>query len=802
MTTIHLIGNAHIDPVWLWDWREGMNEALATCRAMVNLAEEFPAFRFIRGEAAIYEHVQRHDPATFSAIRRLIRSGRWDVVGGTYIQPDTNLPSTSQLLDQFIRGKRYFRETFGREVTVAWAADSFGHSAGLPDILAAAGIDSFAFTRPQAQILPLEKQAFWWKGAGGKRILAFRPKDGWYSSERDDLEKRLDACRRSAEEEGLENVAFFYGLGNHGGGPALKVEHSGLHRFFAVLREECERRGPTHLPEHHGELNFCLRGCSASVAKFKFAYRQAEANWERAARAAAVVEHVWPQRDSVRDTLLFNAFHDILPGSSIERAFDDQLAQIGGVLHQTQRAETTALLQLSAQIDTTVPAPQGDAPGAVPILLWNPHPWKVSAQVEMEVSLDYRPLWRYRDRENEVPVWVRDANGRALPFQTIATEHDSFAGIPWRRRVLAPVSLPPLGWQVVTVGLEGKATTLSRPPGVWAKGHTRITNKQFAITALPGQAAVRFWRGGRSWLGAGLQVRTYEDPWGSWGGMNEEEDSWSLKRERERWTIADTRVLENGPERAALWVRFSGKKSRVDLTFYLSREVDHVEVRGRVFSDERSSRLKLIFPAAAMEAEFEVPGGVCRRQPCGEVPGGRWVRTGSGSGAVGLASDALYGFETTPTELRATIMRATRYASDQAKQPADEPWIPATDAGELRFQLILTPNVRDLPRLAAQLEMPISVLAVPARPGKLAREGGFGGRLPAEIKLLSLAGSSSSLELRLHNTSSGPRKVSWRWQDSRLALGNMRGGEIAAWSLVRRGARWIATRCEDATSLP
>jgi alpha-mannosidase len=420
----------------------------------------------------------------------------------------------------------------------------------------------------------------------------------------------------------------------------------------------------------------------------------------------------------------------------------------------------------------------------------------------MEVSLDYRPLWRYRDREKDVPVWVRDANGRALPFQTIATEHDCFAGIPWRRRVLAPVSLPPLGWQVVTIGLEGKATPPSRPTGVWARGHARIANEQFAITALPGQTAVRFKREGRAWLGAGLQVRTYEDPWGSWGGMNEEEDSWSLKRERERWTISATRVLENGPERAALWVRFSGKKSRVDLTFCLSRAANQVEVRGRVFSDERSSRLKLIFPAAAMEAEFEVPGGVCRRLPCGEVPGGRWVRTGSGSGALGLASDAIYGFETTPTELRATIMRATRYASDRVRQPDDEPWIPATDAGELRFQLILTPDVRDLPRLAAQLEMPISVLAVPARPGKLARKGEFCGRLPTEIKLLSLAGSASNLELRLHNTSGRSREVTWRWQDSRLALGNMKGGEIAVWSLGRKGGRWVATRGENATSLP
>src|SRR5688572_416764 len=121
--TLHLIGNAHLDPVWLWDWREGLNEGISTCRAMVDLLREFPAARFIRGEAAIYEHVERHDPRLFEEIRGLIEAGRWDVVGGTYIQPDNNLPATEAMLRQFGWGKDYFRKKFGVEVTAAWSAD-------------------------------------------------------------------------------------------------------------------------------------------------------------------------------------------------------------------------------------------------------------------------------------------------------------------------------------------------------------------------------------------------------------------------------------------------------------------------------------------------------------------------------------------------------------------------------------------------------------------------------------------------------------------------------------------------------
>ena len=90
--TIHLIGNAHLDPVWLWDRREGLNEGITTVRTMLDLMDEFPEMTFIRGESAIYQHVEKYDPPTFARIKKMVQAGRWDVVGGTCIQPDTNLP--------------------------------------------------------------------------------------------------------------------------------------------------------------------------------------------------------------------------------------------------------------------------------------------------------------------------------------------------------------------------------------------------------------------------------------------------------------------------------------------------------------------------------------------------------------------------------------------------------------------------------------------------------------------------------------------------------------------------------------
>lgn len=828
-TTLHLIGSAHLDPVWLWDWREGMNEGIATCRAMADLLDEFPEFRFIRGEAAIYAHVERHAPALFERIRGLVEEGRWDVVGGGWIQPDTNLPCTEALSRQFARGKGYFRERFGVEVTAGWAADSFGHSAGLPEILAAAGIDSFAFTRPQANILPMSSQAFWWEGCGGSRVLAYRPNDGWYASERAGIAQRLDACVAHAEKESLQTVAMFYGLGNHGGGPSrvhmreirewaernpqVRVEHSGLHRFFAALREELAWRGEDAIPTHRGELNFCLRGCSASVARFKYAYRRAEAAMLRAERTATAVASACripsPEAElaTAWDTLLFSAFHDILPGSAIERAFDDQLAQLGAVSSAAQSVETAALTDLAARLDTTAGAWEvpADHPKPQPVLVWNPHPWRLCTQVEVEVSLDHRPLWQYQGRHDEAPVTVVEAaTGRRLPHQLIAEEHDSLRELLWRRRVVVPVELPPMGWSLLQMGLDPLGVVAEAEAGAASPARVEagaVGNGFLSVSTEIGAQAVTFTKEGREWLADGLQARLYEDPWGAWGGMNEERASWELTEERERFTITHAEVLERGPERAALWVRFAGARSRVEITFLLGRGGRQVELRVRAFLDDRGARLKLVLPAGGA-AEYAVPGGTVRREPCGEVPGGRWVRAGAGEGAVGFASDALYGFDTTTEEFRATIARTSRYASDVKRAPDEQPWQPCADLGEHRFRALLTPDLDALPRLADELEEPPVVLTVPAHTPTelklLAPVGSFLSIHESGLRLLAARLVDEGVELRLQNTAHSSIMAKVDWLGQTLVLGNLAAGGIKTW----RVASGLSTNLSTASVSP
>ncbi|OAM87287.1 glycoside hydrolase family 38 [Termitidicoccus mucosus] len=835
MRTIHLIGNAHIDPAWLWDWREGMNEAIATCNAMVSLLHEFPDFRFIRGEAAIYDYVERNASGLFREISRLVAEGRWDVVGGTWIQPDNNLPSTEALVRQFNTGKRYFREKFGVEITAAWSADAFGHSAGLPDILAAAGMDSFACTRPQAHILALDKQAFWWQGQGA-RILAFRPHDGWYASERADLGKRLDECLVQAGHDDLDNVAMFYGLGNHGGGPTrahmrtiqewarrhpeVCVEHSGLHRFFAALRKELAAKGESFIPTHRGELNFCLRGCSASMARFKYSYRHGEAYLARGERMRSLVTAICADvpafsLDEAWRTLLFSAFHDILPGTVIEHAADDQLAQMGGVIDAASRCETVTLLGLARSIDTGAgmwELPE-DHPLPQPVLIWNPHPWEIEEHVEIEVSLDNRPLWNYSGTGKTLPfVVVERATGRVLPHQDIPVVHDSLVDLIWRRRVVVPVSIPSCGWSLLHVGLDPLGM-LKKEPGAKSREMERrsllevtIKNKHLYATAKVGASSITFEKGGAAWLGDGLQVRVYEDRWGAWGGMLEERDSWLLTKEVERWTVSQSAILEEGPEVSRMWVRFEGAHSHVELILSLARDSGHVDIHARVLLNDRGVRLKLVIPASGAEglARFAVPGGSVWRSPCGEVPGGRWVSAGAGADAVGFASDALYGFDTTETELRATIARTSRYGGDVHREPQERPWQPCMDIGDLKFRALLTPEIDSLERLADQLQEPLVVQTVPITKIFSPEPASF---LPAKGSLFSVEskavrvlaicpGNRDSIELRLQNTSNAPLSplvVNWLGKD--IELGHVDAFEIATWEMRRAdGGTWTCER--------
>ncbi len=813
--TFHLLANAHLDPVWLWDWREGLNEGIITVRAVLDLMDKNPELTFMRGESAIYEHIEKTEPETFDRIRKKIREGRWEIIGGSYIQPDTNLTGTETMVRHYTVAQTYFRKTFGHVPRIAWAADSFGHSGGLPEILVNAGMTGFACTRPMPGDMDLEHPAFWWEGESGARVLGYRPQVGWYGTNRDEVFRRFDEYMKANDKHGAQNIGFFYGVGNHGGGPTRRqlddirdwasrhpevdVIHSGLHRLFdALTAEEKEREIP--YPVKRGELNFCLRGCYVSVAKFKFPYRRAEAQVAQSEKTDAIISAALdrPAQDMTEawKSVLFNSFHDILPGTSIERAFDDQIAWVGSAYHAAQRVQLNALNALAAQVDTSVPKAEGDYPTRIPLLVWNPNPMEYSGPVELEGSLDYRPITDFENKAGEIPVELVGPNGKAVPFQVIHHEHNAMHDLPWRRRVVFQAQLPPLSWSVYQLGWARKKhkIVIGAKPAAVAKPGT-IQNSFYRIAARKGAGALQIFHKGKPMFpGMGFSVIRVNDPEGSWGGRTDMQLDTPAKSIQEKFKITAVELTEQGPERAAVWVRFAGRQSRLDLTFHLARGREVVDVRARVFWNERNSRLKLVFPVAGCTAEFEVPGGHAQRGVVGEVPALRWARVFGKARPFGFASDSLYGFKCEKNAFQVSIVRASHYAGGANSELGlgDEIWRPAVDAGELNFRFLITADLASVPRLAQELDQPIVHQPVPAHAGMLPASGSLFSLQPAHVGLLALkpAEKGRGFVVRVQEIAGKNATVSGSWLNQSLQFGMIPPWSIRSFLLTRQGKTW------------
>ena len=284
-TIVHMIGQAHLDPAWLWRWTEGRAEALATSQSAVERLHEYPDFHLTRGEAQIYAWIEEESPALFSEIGALIRAGRWHVVNGMIVQPDMNLPQGESLVRHFLLGKAYMVQHLGVEPRVAYCVDSFGHAATLPLIFRGCGCDAYVFMRPGPHEKVLPSEVFWWQAPDGSRVLAFRIAAS-YGTREGDHSRHIEAAVQVAPAP-LGHTMCFFGVGNHGGGPTRQqIEHV---RQLAASRQDVEVRFGSpqayfeavfpqaeELPAVADELQYHAIGCYSANSALKRAHRQAE----------------------------------------------------------------------------------------------------------------------------------------------------------------------------------------------------------------------------------------------------------------------------------------------------------------------------------------------------------------------------------------------------------------------------------------------------------------------------------------------------------------------------------------------
>ena len=170
----HMIGHAHIDPVWLWPWHEGMAVVHSTFRSALDRMNETSDFAFVASSAQFYEWVAENDPAMIKEIGKRIDEGRWNIVGGWWVEPDVNIPCGESMARQGLYGQRTFQRLFGRKARVAFNPDSFGHAGTLPQILNLQGMKYYVFMRPAPHEKTLPAELFWWESTDGSRVLTYR----------------------------------------------------------------------------------------------------------------------------------------------------------------------------------------------------------------------------------------------------------------------------------------------------------------------------------------------------------------------------------------------------------------------------------------------------------------------------------------------------------------------------------------------------------------------------------------------------------------------------------------------------
>jgi alpha-mannosidase len=706
MPTVHLICNAHLDPVWQWRWEEGAAEAVATFRTAVALLREHPRLIFNHNEAVLYQWVERLDPRLFEEIRKLAAEGRWCISGGWYLQPDVNLPGTESLIRQIVVGRRYFADRFGAAPRVAYNFDSFGHSGGLPQILKHAGYRMYIHMRPQENERALPSDLYRWRGVDGSEVIGLRISVGLYHTERDNLLQRLEAgAARSLELD--RDVPVFWGLGDHGGGATredlrtiddfaarqsrVKVVHSTTERLFDCLAEAAKTA-----PVVEGDIQRVFTGCYTSLSRLKRRARRSlgEVVQAETMRAASwwLLGQTYPAEDLDRAWRghLFNDFHDILTGSCIEPAEQDALDLYGKVSASARRLRLEAAAAFAGQAG-------GEA--YVPVTLLNDQPSAGHFPVEVECMLDYRPRL---DKPWHLHLFSLDGQ------EVVCQEEQPESLLPyngWRRKICFLAEGKGVGASYYNIEAhEGESKPAFREP---ALGHT-LDRKSGLVSSLSAGSCLDVLSGRL------FEPLVIEDQGDSWGA-----GVWSYRKVVGRFKpLGRPRIVERGPVRSMTESVLAFARSRIVFRTYAYAEWPVLEFRLRVHWAEAGKRLKLSMPTVFRDPRLlaEIPGGAIARPADGEehVHGAWLCLSGQVEGkdvALGLVNNGQHGFDLLRGELRLSVLRGAPYCHDKGYDLGEFPERTYMDQGIHDIRLLATAGetaqvLGALPALAEWLNAP------------------------------------------------------------------------------------------------
>lgn len=724
--TLHMIGNAHIDPVWLWNWEEGFHEVKASFRSALDRMNEYDDFKFVSSSAVFYEWIEKSDPPMFEEIRQRVKEGRWEIVGGWWLQPDCNIPGGESYVRQGLYGQHYFREKFGVTARVGYNVDSFGHNGMLPQILKKSGLDYYVFMRPHPHEMGLPGRVFWWQSDDGSKVLTFRiPFE--YLTWGKEVDKHVMRCADEIKAPYSE-IMCFYGVGNHGGGPTkeniesihrLQQEHDDLTLLFSTTESFFDSvEGSGHdFPVVQQDLQMHAVGCYAAHSGIKFWNRLVENRLMTAEKLSALADVITgqPYPDDFAHAwkgVLFNQFHDILAGTSLESAYDDARDLHGEAMSIADRGLNYAMQAFTWRVDIPY------AEGTRPLVVFNPHAWEATTNVEIEIGT-----------LPENPVLMDDAGG-IVPMQFV----QSHATANNRHRMSFIAQLPPMGYRTYHVVKGENSAPRST---ITASSHT-LENEHIKLTIDPETGCIEQLldkEKGVSVFNAQAAVPVVVD---------DTSDTWSHNVTRYgepsgKFTPERVYLVADGAAKSTVRVRSMFNKSVLIQDFSIFPDQKRVEVDVTVDWREQFKLLKLRFPINLMfqRITYEIPYGHLERAGNGEeVPGQSWVDvsgvcrdTGDLYG-VSILNDGKYSFDMDVRDLGMTVLRSPIYAHHIPREPSDDEEYSFIDQGIQRFKYVILPHENGwedagTPRRAAELNQPAVALLATFHDGPLPQSSSY-----------------------------------------------------------------------------
>jgi len=785
--SIAAVGNSHIDMAWLWPWTETVEVVRNTFGTALELMREYPDFKFTASTAQAYEWMEEKYPALFREIQQRVKEGRWEVIGGMWVEPDLNMPDGESLVRQIFYGKRYFRDNFGVDIKIGWNPDSFGYNWQLPQIYKRSGIDYFVTQKLlwAHEFTTFPYRLFWWQAPDGSRLLTYFPSD--YANQIDPQKMARDSAAygptmwkyeggTNSAPAGALDMMYLYGVGDHGGGPtrldldtALRwqkndvvypqLNFSTASQYFADLEKN---KSELKIPTWDGELYFQYhRGVQTTQSEEKKLNRQSETRVLVAEKLGSIEslfihQYPEPQLDDAWKNVLFNQFHDILPGSGIHINYVDAARRYD----ETQRI-TFEITRMTLNHIASLVKSDG-----VSVLVFNPLSWKQTGEVQVTAQFPSLPS----------PLSVTAVDPGKTPLLTEVVSSNPATGLV-TIRILA-TDVPATGYKLIQL-LPASPKLVAGTPEMTANSihvqrpllhatETSLENELVKLVVDPRTGCITSLFDKRSNTEAlALPVQSEGSPAASPDGMPcgnllqafvdkpKRWDAWNIDADfvKQHWDLMqaeEVTLAENTPLRAVIRVKHHFQKSSFvqDITLYAG--VPRVDVHMQADWHEQHILLKVAFPVNARSdhATYEIPFGsverpTTRNTPAEkaqfEVPALRWgdisgptlpptpgekggAPRAEGGAAHGfsLLNDSKYGYDARDNVLRLSLLRSPTWPDAE------------TDQGHHEFTYSLYPHGGTwrealTVRQGYELNYPLMAVTTGQHPGPLPAEKSFFG---------------------------------------------------------------------------